>query len=50
VKNVTGVDEIPSYQGTFHLPAMQIYKIKSGKIYDIEATGFPLPYGTKGRQ
>ena len=50
VKNVPGVDEMPSYQGTFNLPAMHIYKIKKGKIYDIEAIGFTLPYGTKGWQ
>jgi hypothetical protein len=37
----------PSWQGTFNLPAMHIYKIKKGKIYEIEATGFTLPYGTK---
>jgi hypothetical protein len=37
----------PSYQGAFNLPAMHIYKIKRGKIYDIEAIGFTLPYGTK---
>jgi hypothetical protein len=36
-----------SYQGAFNLPAMHIYKIKKGKIYDIEAIGFTLPYGTK---
>jgi hypothetical protein len=36
-----------SFQGTFNLPAMHIFKIKKGKIYDIEATGFTLPYGTK---
>jgi hypothetical protein len=37
----------PSYQGTFNLPAMHIFKIKKGKIYDIEAIGFTMPYGTK---
>ena len=37
----------PSYQGTFNLPAMHIYKIRNGKIYEIEAIGFTLPYGTK---
>jgi hypothetical protein len=37
----------PSYQGTFNLPAMHIYKIRKGKIYEIEAIGFTLPYGTK---
>lgn len=50
VKNVPGVDEAPSYQSTFNLPAMHIYKVKAGKIYDIEAIGFTLPYGTKGWQ
>jgi hypothetical protein len=37
----------PSWQGTFNLPAMHIFKIRKGKIYEIEATGFTLPYGTK---
>jgi hypothetical protein len=41
------VGKRPSYQGAFNLPAMHIYKIKKGKIYDIEAIGFTLPYGTK---
>jgi len=36
-----------SYQGTFNLPAVHIYKIKKGKIYEIEATGFTIPYGIK---
>ena len=48
VKNVPGVEEMPSFQGTFNLPAMHIYKVKAGKIYDIEAIGFTVPYGTKG--
>jgi hypothetical protein len=48
VKGVPGVEEMPSYQGTFNLPAMHIYKIKKGKIYEIEAIGFTLPYGIKG--
>jgi hypothetical protein len=37
----------PSYQGTFNLPAMHIYKIRKGKLYEIEAIGFTMPYGTK---
>jgi hypothetical protein len=37
----------PSYQGTFNLPAMHVFKIKKGKIHDIEAIGFTMPYGTK---
>lgn len=37
----------PSYQGTFNLPAVHFFKIKKGKIYEIEAIGFQLPYGIK---
>jgi hypothetical protein len=47
VKGIPGVDAMPSYQGTFNLPAMHIYKIKNGRIYDIEALGFVLPYGVR---
>ena len=39
--------EMPSYQGVFIMPAMHIYKIRSGKINEIEATGLVLPYGIK---
>jgi hypothetical protein len=46
-KGPKGEKMMPSYQGTFNLPAMHIYKIKKGKIYDIEAIGMTLPYGTK---
>lgn len=38
---------MPAFQGTFNLPAMHIYKIKGGKICEIEATGFQLPHGQK---
>jgi hypothetical protein len=47
VKGVPGVDKMPSFQGTFNLPALHIYKVKAGKIYDIEAIGFTMPYGMK---
>jgi hypothetical protein len=47
IKGVPGVTEMPSFQGAFNLPAMHIYKIKQGKIYDIEAIGFTMPYGLK---
>jgi hypothetical protein len=47
LKGVPGVDSVPSYQGTFNMPAIHFFKIKQGKIYDIEATGLVLPYGTK---
>ncbi len=48
VKNMPGFDKLPSWQGTFNLPAMHIYKVKKGKIYDIEAIGFTMPYGIRG--
>jgi hypothetical protein len=47
LNGIPGVESVPSYQGTFNMPAMHFFKIKNGKIYDIEATGLVLPYGTK---
>jgi hypothetical protein len=47
LKGIPGVDSVPAYQGVFNMPAMHLFKIKKGKIYDIEATGLVLPYGTK---
>jgi len=47
LKGVPGVESVPAFQGTFNMPAIHIFKIKKGKIYDIEATGLVLPYGTK---
>jgi len=41
---INGV-EMPSYQGVFNMPAMHIFKIRNGKIHEIEATGLVLPYG-----
>jgi len=49
VKNVPGVDEMLSYQGTFNLPAMHIYKFKRGTIHDIEAIGFYVALWAKVR-
>lgn len=46
-KGPKGEVKMRSYQGTFNLPAMHIYKIKKGKMYDIEAIGFTMPYGLK---
>jgi hypothetical protein len=47
LKGVPGVESVPAFQGTFNMPAIHFFKIKKGKIYDIEATGLVLPYGTK---
>ena len=47
LKGIPGLESVPSYQGLFNMPAMHFFKIKKGKIYDIEATGLVLPYGSK---
>ena len=47
LKGIPGMDSVPSYQGLFNMPAIHFFKIRKGKIYDIEATGLVLPYGTK---
>ena len=47
LKGIPGVESVPAFQGTFNMPAIHFFKIKKGKIYDIEATGLVLPYGTK---
>jgi hypothetical protein len=41
-----GTDNKTQY-GQFNLVAMHIYKIRNGKLYEIEAPGATLPYGTK---
>ena len=43
----SGEMNVPAWQGNFNMPAIHFFKIKKGKIYDIEATGLVLPYGTK---
>jgi hypothetical protein len=47
LKGVPGVDTMPAYQGTLNMLSVHFFKIEKGKIYDIEATGVVLPYGTK---
>jgi len=47
LKGIPGMDTVPSYQGVFNMPAIHFFKIKKGKIYDIEATGLVEAYGTK---
>ena len=47
LKGIPGLESVPSYQGLFNMPAMHFFKIKKGRIYDIEATGLVLPYGSK---
>ncbi len=47
LRGIPGLESIPSYRGLFNMPAMHFFKIKKGKIHEIEATGLVLPYGTK---
>ncbi|NLA74076.1 MAG: hypothetical protein GX846_01125, partial [Deltaproteobacteria bacterium] len=45
IKGVPGVTERPNDFGAFDLPAAHIYKIRSGKIYEIEAIGYMAEHG-----
>ena len=47
IKGVPGVTERENKWGPFDLPAAHIFKIKNGKIYDIEAIGYIAPHGIK---
>ena len=44
VKNVPGITEVPNTWGQFTVPAMHLYKVKNGQVYEIETnaiTGVP---------
>ena len=47
IKGVPGVDIVHMNGGTSNLQAGEIFKIRGGKIHEIEAMGTSLPYGTK---
>jgi hypothetical protein len=47
LKGIPGMESVPAFQGTFNMPAIHFIKIRKGKIYEIEATGLVLPYGTR---
>ncbi|MDR0843231.1 MAG: hypothetical protein LBP68_07425 [Acidobacteriota bacterium] len=47
VKGVPGVKSMPAFADTFNLPAVHIFKVRQGKIHEIEAIGFMVPYGLK---
>jgi hypothetical protein len=46
IKGVPGVTKIKAFDQKFNLPAVHFFKIRNGKIYEIEANGVSLPYGT----
>jgi hypothetical protein len=47
IKGVPGIDSMPGFTMQFNFPSLHIFKIKKGKIYDIEALGASLPFGTE---
>jgi len=47
ISGVPGVTERKNSYGAFNLPAAHIFKIRNGKIYDIEAIGYIEKYGIK---
>jgi hypothetical protein len=47
IVGVPGVESVPMNFRPFDLPAAHIYKISGGKIHEIEAMGFSMPYNSK---
>lgn len=47
IKGVPGIAERPNIYGPFDLPAAHIFKIRNGKIYEIEAIGYIARHGIK---
>jgi len=47
VVGVAGVDHVDMNFKPFDLPAAHIFKIRDGKIHEIEAMGFTMPYNSK---
>ena len=47
IVGVPVVDSIDMNFKPFDLPAAHIYKIRGGKIHEIEAMGFVMPYNSK---
>ncbi len=47
IVGVPGVESVPMDFKPFDLPAAHIYKVQGGKIHEIEAMGFTMPYNSK---
>ncbi len=47
ITGVPGITERPNNYGPFDLPAAHIFKIRNGKIYEIEAIGYIAKHGIK---
>ena len=44
---VPGITERPNTFGPFDLPAAHVFKIRSGKLHEIEAIGYIAKHGVK---
>jgi hypothetical protein len=47
IVGVPGVDSVDMPFKPFDLPAAHIFKVRDGKIHEIEALGFTMPYNSK---
>ena len=47
IVGVPGVEKIDMKFKPFDLPAAHIFKVWGGKIHEIEAMGFTMPYNSK---
>jgi hypothetical protein len=47
ITGVPGMTERENHYGAFDLPAAHIFKIRNGKIYEIEAIGYVAKHGVK---
>ena len=47
ISGVPGVDTVPMNFGPIDLQAAEIFAIRGGKIHEIEAMGYLLPYNAK---
>jgi hypothetical protein len=47
IVGVPGVDTVPMNFGPIDLQAAEMFKIRGGKIHEIEALGYLLPYNSK---
>lgn len=47
IVGVAGVESVDMPFKPFDLPAAHIYKVQGGKIHEIEAMGFTMPYNSK---
>jgi hypothetical protein len=45
ITGVPGITERPNDYGVFDLPAVHIFKIRDGKIHEIEAIGYMAEHG-----